>query len=161
MSPLFGWSKENPFHVSVGAVLQREDGKVCCHRFGDVPVNPIRPHNVYLLMRETIEANESLEAALARGLMEEFGAVGKPVRFLGTLLTKHRETEADVEVEKATLYVLCELISQNIADRHPDDEERASVLEWLEVPDLIAKIEKHHELLQRDDLYEVPILNRL
>lgn len=160
MHPIFNWTKENPYHISVGVVLQREDGCVCCHHFGDVEVNPIRPHDLYILMRESINDNEPLEVAAARGLMEEFGAIGTPVRFLGTLLTHHPE-KVGVIVEKTTPYILCKLVSQDDSLRGAEDEERDSVIEWLPVAELIEKMKEHHKIFQREDAYEVPILERL
>ena len=158
MPSLFAYTPENPYQFSVGAVLQREDGKICCHHYSDSSINPIRPHDLYLLMRETVEENESLESALARGLMEEFGAKAEPVRFLGSLLSHYQEN--GVRVEKTTTYILCGLLDID-ANRRDDHPENQSTVEWQDAEMLIAAMQKQATQTERTDLCEADILTRI
>ena len=70
----FQSSQEFPFHISVGAVLRNKQGEIACHYFDTFSHLGESAEDFYILMRETIEPNETIEKALARGLKEEFGA---------------------------------------------------------------------------------------
>jgi hypothetical protein len=159
MMPLsFAHTPENPYHFSVGAVIQGPDGRILCHHYADVPINPIRPQSLYLLMRETLEPGESPETALARGAMEEFGATVRPIRFLGSLLCSFQEK--GTQVEKATAYVLCELETLEPAKRN-DDPENQSNVEWQDKEFLIKAMRVQVGLAGRSDADESAILERL
>lgn len=134
--PFFRASKKYPYHLSIGAVLFDEQGRIACHHFPEI----FGQKDIYILMRESMEDNESPLMTLQRGLKEEFGATGQPVAFLGCLsgyLPDHR-----FSYEKTTLYVACQLIEWNQADRDPNDSESSSVIEWLESDLLISLMEQ-------------------
>ena len=67
----------HPQHISVGSILMNEKGEVCCHHFFTKDLKGYwadeKLDDFYILMRETLKPNETLEHALERGLMEEFG----------------------------------------------------------------------------------------
>ena len=75
---IFQASKEFPFHISVGAIMTDNSGCICCHYYkkSDLPIESEGKSDLYLLMRETLLPNETIENAVARGLQEEFGAKG-------------------------------------------------------------------------------------
>jgi len=77
----FQASKTQPYHLSVGAVLFDEKGRIACHHFKEV----FGHKDIYILMRESMEDEETIFMTLHRGLKEEFGATGKPIAFLGSL----------------------------------------------------------------------------
>jgi len=106
----------HPQHISVGAILVNEKGEVCCHHFFTKDLKGYwadeKLDDFYILMRETIEPDESLEHALHRGLQEEFGATGELVDYVGAIKSTFMHKE--VEVEKTTLYFLCKLVTQPV-----------------------------------------------
>lgn len=68
--------KKNPYHLSVGAVVLNSKKQVYCHHLRGMRGKK----DVYLLMRETVRPNDSLEEALKRGLKKEFGMRAKVQR---------------------------------------------------------------------------------
>lgn len=69
--PTFFQAKnEQPYHLSIGAVLFNEDGRVACHHFPEI----LGQKDIYILMRESVEDEETPLETLQRGLEEEFGA---------------------------------------------------------------------------------------
>lgn len=160
----FQGTNDHPYHLSVGAVVMNDKNEVCCHYF-DKPAGPGFKYGsfdkFYLLMRETIEQNESIEECLARGLKEEFGMKATLKTYLGSL-DSHWVTSTDnVKIEKTTLYFLCELISYNIADRRENDPERSSVVRWVNIRELITKMKEQAKRLGNTTLDESQILERV
>lgn len=80
-TPFFQASKKQPYHLSIGAVLFDQDGRIACHHFREI----LGHKDIYILMRESMENNETPLMTLDRGLKEEFGATAQPVAFLGCL----------------------------------------------------------------------------
>jgi len=81
-SHYFQGNKEHPQHISVGGIVVNDQKQICAHKFHEDQLAPyLEGENigadVYLLMRETVDPNESLENAFHRGLMEEFGIKAK------------------------------------------------------------------------------------
>lgn len=134
-SPFFQASKEQPYHLSIGSVLFNQDGLVACHHFKEI----LGHKDVYILMRESMENGETPLMTLQRGLMEEFGATGQPIAFLGSLVGHLPDPR--LPFEKTTLYVACQLIDWNPAERNADDPESGSIIEWLEPEVLITLME--------------------
>jgi hypothetical protein len=97
---------DEPFHLSVGAILVNDKGEVAHHFWNKKEYKNAVYENIYLLMRETIEPNESLEQAVTRGLQEEFGVVATLETYLGSLVAAAKTTR---EFQKTTLYFLCNL----------------------------------------------------
>ena len=138
---LFQCTKESPYHLSVGAVLfNPTDKRIACHHFEDFEGEK----DIHILMRETVEPGEAIEAAVHRGLMEEFGAIGKISRFLGPIVGKwrHGGHKDGNEIYKTTLYFLVELLEQDVNRRKKDDPEFGSVIEWHEAEFFINKMKK-------------------
>jgi ADP-ribose pyrophosphatase YjhB (NUDIX family) len=145
MQKLFQHSKENPFHVSVGAVLYNERGEILVHKLLRETV-PARERDylrimgdldeAYHFMRESIENDESIEEAIARGLQEEFGATGIITRYLGS--TQVVVPIPGREWEKTTLY--CAVALETQGDRPSDDGESFSELVWVTPQFLLEKM---------------------
>lgn len=157
----FQMSESNPYHISIGAVVRSAEGKICAHYFTSIfdKHSGKTIEDLYLLMRETIEPNESIEICLARGLMEEFGMEARLVRYLGSIVSDIPLN--GVMVEKTTLYFLCDLISYDERRRSPEDLERNSTMLWLAPEDLIRKMESQYERLPRKDANEAVIIKRM
>jgi hypothetical protein len=66
-APFFQASKKQPYHLSIGAVLFDQEGRIACHHFREI----LGHKDVYILMRESMENNETPLRTLDRGLQEE------------------------------------------------------------------------------------------
>ena len=141
----------SPYHLSIGAVLINEKSEICCHYFKEIQGQK----DIYILMRETIITKENIEDCLHRGLIEEFGATGKILGFLGNTTTFF-EIEK-VEVEKTTLYFLCNLIDQDLNLRSNEDIEFNSEVRWININEII---EIFSNLKIKPDQDELKILKR-
>lgn len=146
-----------PYHLSIGAAVVNDRGEVCCHYFNEIDGHK----DFYILMRETLEMGETIDEALARGLMEEFGMVADPVTFLGALTIPVVWEGLTEKVEKTTLYFLCRFISQNEALRLADDPERASQIVWKTPDFLIPKMIEQAKRLNLTQVDESKILERV
>lgn len=73
--PFFQATHAQPYHLSIGAVLFNEEGKIACHHFSEV----FGHKDIYILMRESMEDGETPLQTLHRGLKEEFGATAEPL----------------------------------------------------------------------------------
>lgn len=131
--PFFQASKKQPYHLSIGAVLFDQDGRIACHHFREI----LGHKDVYILMRESMENNETPLTTLDRGLQEEFGATAQPVAFLGCL--SGYLPDSRLSFEKTTLYIACQLVNWNPESRDLEDPEASSIIEWLE-PDVLISI---------------------
>ncbi len=151
---------ENPYHISIGAVLVNNEGQVCCHYFKEIDHRQFKDaKDLYLLMRETIEPNETIEEVLHRGLMEEFGAEATLNRYLGSIISYF--PRKNISIEKTTLYFLFDFISLEESRRSKDDVEGNSEIRWINPSDLIIKMREQGIRLMRSDLDESAILERL
>ncbi|MEL7431208.1 MAG: NUDIX hydrolase [Chlamydiota bacterium] len=151
--PFFQFSHESPYHISVGAVLVDEEGKIACHYFAEKVEN----EDIYILMRESVEDGESILTTLTRGLLEEFGAKADPIAFLGSLVG--RVPSENLVFEKTTLYLLCFLRKWDINLRFPNDPESDSTIEWLSPEELIFRMRAQRKY-GRIDLDESEIIER-
>lgn len=133
---LFGASQKQPYHLSIGAVLFDQEGRVACHHFEEI----LGHRDIYILMRESMENDETPLMTLHRGLMEEFGATATPVAFLGSL--SGYLPDPHFSFDKTTLYFACQLIRWSPEDRDAEDPESSSLIEWLEPQTLIALMEQ-------------------
>ncbi|MBD3281010.1 NUDIX domain-containing protein [Candidatus Dojkabacteria bacterium] len=134
---------ENPYHLSVGAVVF--DGSKIAIIY--------KKQQLYTLPRETIYANESLESALSRGMQEELGVKVEVVKYLGSI-TRAFSIE-NKQIQKTTLYFICNKTDDSRKSLE-QDEEKDLVL-WLPV-------EKARELLHDDNAdrsNEYRIIDRL
>lgn len=150
----------SPYHISIGAVVRNSEGLICAHYFEHITHKGFGVmDDIYLLMRETIEPDESIETCLHRGLLEEFGMKAKLVSYLGSIVA-HFPKET-VTVEKTTLYFLCDLISYDEAHRKEGDPEAGSQMKWMEPSALITKMKAQGVRVGRADVDESVILERL
>ncbi len=110
-------------------------------------------------MRETLKSNETLEGALQRGLMEEFGATADLVDYIGSIEGnfKHKDTD----IQKTTLYFLTKLKNQDISKRGSGDIEDNSMIEWRTMDYLIPIMKEQTVKFGRTDLDESSILERV
>lgn len=147
--------------MSVGAVLYNEKNEIACHFFREFVAGDDNKkyENFYLLMRETVEVDESLETAVTRGIEEEFGATGEIVRYIGMQMTKFPRD--DVWVEKGTVYFLIKLkdFDKNYK-RDTNDAESVSEIQWQSIDLLIEKMSEQGRKHERTDLDESEILKR-
>ena len=164
MKNYFQGNSEHPQHISVGAILLNDKNEICCHHF-DSSKYDFKGYwkdegleNFYILMRETIEPNETIEGALRRGLMEEFGAEGELIDYVGSI--KSRFESKGIEIEKTTLYFLFKLKGQDLNKRGTDDVEFESQLEWHTAEFLIPKMKEQSAKYGRTDVDESSILER-
>ncbi len=158
----FQGNTAHPQHFSVGAILINEKGEVCCHRF---LTKNLRGYwkdegldDFYILMRETPNQNESIEQAVHRGLMEEFGATAELVDYVGSI--KSSFADNGVAIEKTTVYFRCKLIDQDLSRRSNDDIESTTIVEWQTPEFLIPRMKVQAEKYGRTDVDESAILER-
>lgn len=161
MTNYFQGNSGHPQHISVGAIAMNEKGEVRCHHvlqekhkgyWGEGGLD-----DIYLLMRETVDPNETLEDALHRGLMEEFGMEVELIDYIGSIQGHFKHH--GVEVEKTTLYFLCQMKSEDLSKRRGDAEAETD-LEWR-IPDfLIPKMKQQTVHFGRTDIDESSILER-
>ncbi len=159
MKNYFISTKENPYHLSVGAVVLNDENKVLCHHFNSVEIEGSFVEDLYVLMRESVSENETLEDALTRGLKEEFGAEVEIEKYLGSIVsTFPRDSK---QIEKTTLYFQCKLKSLDESKRDKNDPESGSKIKFMPVDELIEKMESQEQKYHRTDVNEAKILERV
>lgn len=154
MNPLFQGQVGAPYHLSVGAVVVNNMRLVAC-RHHDKDEHG-RPVDGYILMRESVEENETVEEAVKRGLKEEFGIEARILEFLGPVIS-HYDYQ-DQKVEKTTLFFLCEF--KKVVESPITDFENSVPLEWCEIDFLIEKQHAQAKQLNRDDIDDSLALER-
>jgi NADH pyrophosphatase NudC (nudix superfamily) len=84
MISIFRGDPHHPYHLSIGVVLLKDHQTVYTHRYTSLQKEGEKRvlHNIYTLIRETLEPGESLEEAIARGIQEEMGAVGEILTYI-------------------------------------------------------------------------------
>lgn len=160
MKSLYGHSLQSPYHLSVGVVLVDDQRRVACHYFQQIEDGKTKQvyRDFYILMRETVEPNETLEQAVARGLKEEFGAKGRIIDFLGSqTIVMPRD---GYEINKTTLYFLVRLDTIDPSKRLSDDPERGSQIQWYDIAEMIEKMSQQKGKDYRADMNEAEILER-
>jgi len=165
----FQGNSKHPQHLSVGAVIVNEKNDVCCHHFlpntltgywaDEAKKVGAYDREFYLLMRETLNPNETIEQALSRGMMEEFGIEGEMIDYIGSIQSHFKHDGA--EVEKTTVYFLCRMISQDLAKRDVSDIEGTTLVEWHTPEFLIPKMKEQATTFARTDVDESSILERM
>jgi hypothetical protein len=159
---IFQASKEFPFHISVGAIFTNNDGLICTHFYkqADLPIESEGKSDLYLLMRETIHPNETLEGAIVRGLQEEFGAKGEIKAYLGCIKSSFPLRVSKVAVEKTTLYFHVEMTDFNPRTRDNDEIESKSEILWVKPEELFNLFTEQGKKYERDDLDESKVVER-
>ena len=152
--PFFQASQQQPYHLSVGAVLFDQSGRVACHHFKEIFGYP----DIYILMRESMENDETVLMTLERGLKEEFGAKAHPIAFLGCLTGYLQDQK--LSFDKTTLYIACLVTEWNPLERDPHDPEAASTIEWLDPQELIFLMKQQGARFNRVDADESEIIER-
>ncbi len=158
MNNYYRGTKENPYHLSVGAVILNNENKICCHYFKELNLHGHYFTNLYILMRETLEMGESIEDALHRGLREEFGITGEILTYLGSI--KGNLPKENMIFEKTTLYFLVKMKTFEPQLRSKEDEENGSRIEWHDVDFLIPKMKEQAGRLN-NTMDESSILERI
>jgi NADH pyrophosphatase NudC (nudix superfamily) len=150
-------NKNHPQHISVGAIMRNSEGLIRVHHFPKEIASGfwkgIDVTDFYILMRETIEPNETLEQALHRGLAEEFNAAASLDDYLGSIVSTP-------SFQKTTLYFLCTYQKDVGAKRDMRDAEGQSELEWKTPEELIPLMRAQKDRFKRDDIDESSILER-
>ena len=158
MTKLFQHSPEAPFHISVGAVVVNAEGKILAHKItkqnipAEISEKMEDMPEVYILMRESLENDETLEQAVHRGIREEFGVEGEIKKYLGSIQVFIPQ-EA---FEKTTLYFHVALT--HIGERPTNDAESYSDIEWIAPDTLLQKMKSQGEKTTRGDLDESKII---
>lgn len=163
----FQGNKDHPQHISVGAVMRNGEGLIRVHHFPKEMASgfwkSVGVTDFYILMRKTIEQNETLEHALARGLQEEFNAVARLDDYLGAIVSTaydQRDAAVTYPFQKTTLYFLCTYEKDAGVVRDMSDAEGQSELEWRSAEELIPIMRAQKEAFGRDDVDESAILAR-
>lgn len=127
--------KNNPYHLSVGIVLEKDSKVVLIKKkSGDVT-----------LPRETIHSNESILEGLKRGAYEELGMRISLEKFIGSLLTYFFRAD-DTKIEKTTLYFKCSIVDEGLVKNQMEDEiEDEIIFETLEVASQLLKSSNNPE----------------
>ena len=121
-------TKENPYHLSIGAIVE-DSSRYALIKKSD---------GYYTLPRETTYSNESIEDTLVRGMSEELGVIVKVRKFLGGLLIKFNHSDGK-EIDKTTTYFLCSKIGDS--KRVPEDSEVNDEISWVSKDELKKKLD--------------------
>jgi hypothetical protein len=140
---IFQGSSDIPYHLSVGGLITNSNDEICCHYFdlNSTASRQSTKRDLYLLMRETIASNESIDDALHRGALAEMGAKIKIGHFLGSKISTFPDNSNERIIRKTTIYFHLELIEQNESWRTAEIPEGQSVLMWLKPKMLIKRME--------------------
>ena len=137
--------------------MRNTEGLVRVHHFSKEIASGfwkgINVTDFYILMRKTLEPNETLEQTLARGLAKEFNAVATIDDYLGSIVSS-------APFQKTTLYFLCTYQKDAGVERDMSDKEGQSELEWKTAEELIPIMRAQKERFGRDDIDESSILER-
>ncbi|CAN5333292.1 hypothetical protein BH10PSE12_BH10PSE12_02530 [soil metagenome] len=107
---MFQATSNNPFHLSVGAIVRDDAGLFVLFRKGAA----------HAFMTETVEARESVEDAVHRGLMEEMGATATIQRYCGS--STIQTTDHRGPWQKTVLWFECTLGAMGGPSDIPDWE---------------------------------------
>ncbi len=145
-----------PYHLSVGALVVNDESKICVHHYSRIQ----ELTDIYLLMRETISTEETLEKAIERGLLEEFGMTAQITDYLGCWTCSLFVQDEQRQVEKTTIYFLCQYHSHNLSKRSTEDDEMGSQIEWHTPEHLIEIMSEQGKRTGRADADESEIIKR-
>ena len=157
---IFRASKEYPYHLSVGAVVMNDENNILCHHFAPSVRDGQNYPDLYLLMRETLENNETIEQCVERGLKEEFGVRAELKSLLGSNASQIDDNRGLIK-QKTVVYFLCKFIEYLPEGRLKNDPESKSNLEWHDSRFLISKMFEQGKKLNRQDIDESEIIRRI
>ena len=151
----------HPYHLSVGALVMDKEGLIACHHYDELAYwnLPKGSGGCYVLMRETLEIGETIEQALHRGAMEEFGMTIRVISFLGSIVASFKKNEIGPDIEKTTLYFWVEPLTFE-SSRRQDNPENMSTIEWKSAEFLLTEMPEQALRLKRDDIDEAQIIER-
>ncbi len=150
-------SEKHPYHLSVGAVLLNNENKIALHYFKELDTLG----DFYLLMRETLENNETLEEAVHRGLMEEFGAKATILGYIGSWVAwVPHSYYGGWPMEKTMPYFAARLVEQRDEWRDANDPEAISTITWLSAEEAMPILEAQRGRFGRVDLDESEMVKR-
>jgi hypothetical protein len=153
-------SAQSPYHISAGAVLINEHHEIAAHHFESFTIPGLGTiTDFYILMRESLENNETLEQAIQRGLSEEMGAAGTIMAYLGSE-THESPTPGHGTFQKTTHYYLVKCTDFDERKRDSKDPESTSTIAWLQAEELINAIDNQHARYGYSDLDEREIIVR-
>lgn len=160
----FSATPSNPYHLSVGAVFIDESNQIICHKYPKVGNEKIGYfENLHILMHESLEDNETIEKTLDRGLMEEFGAKGEIICFLGVKQFKDKwfgEIGKERVVEKNIVYFLVRLIEMDESKRIHDHPEFKSEIIRISMYNLIQEMRKQKNKYHIDEFDSSEIIEK-
>lgn len=157
---IFQAKPNKPFHLSAGAVVLDDNGKVLCHYYKKLRGG----ENIYILMRETVGDDANIFDTVHRGLMEEFGAEAEIQNYIGSLIAEDKwfgEIDQPTLVQKTTIYFLCKLKRVDDNLRLQDHPEFGSEIVRIDIDELIEKMKVNYEKYKWKDIREFEVLERV
>lgn len=138
-----------------------EKGEVLTHNYPNLSAWGFSPDlgSCVLLMRESIESGETLEQALHRGLMEEFGVTGTIVTYIGSIISHFLRPHDKTSIEKTTVYFLVSPKEIDFSKRKNDIENTSELL-WRQPMELMKEMREQSICYGRDDINESAIIER-
>lgn len=148
----------SPYHLSVGVVVMIKDGKVVCHK-----VNNGEIKDGYILVRSSLNDQETPEEAVHRAIKEELGSSGEISAYLGSKTTVDEwwhEINDPKEVEKTTLYFLVQETSRTKRENWKGNVEGESEIAEVNTDFLLTQMPKQAKEVGWSDLDESEIIKR-
>lgn len=136
----FGFTLDRPYHLSIGGIiLDREHNVYCLHY---PKIDELK--DIFVLPNKTLRKEETLEAALRRGMRAEIGCEIELVTFLGILNTQDTwcgESGNPTAMEKSVVYFLAKEIAHNPKLAQEENEKQHREISIQSIPFLIEKME--------------------
>jgi hypothetical protein len=123
-------NKTNPYHLSVGFIVQKEDKIAIIQKTDDS----------YKIPSETMYRDESIEQCINRGMQEELGMTGEIKRYVGSLMSSFCRPDG-TKIEKTTIYFLATYL-QDI-ERKPEPDEIDDTIFFFSLDEAIQVLEKY------------------
>ena len=155
----FGLTLDRPFHLSVGGIALDQTGNVYCLHYPQID----ELKDIYVLPNKTLRKEETLEAALRRGMRAEIGCEIEIITFLGTLVTQDSwcgEINQPISMEKSVVFFLAKAVTFDAKIAQAENQK-----EWrdIQIQPLSFLIEKMGHLKVKDgmrDFNQLEILLR-
>ncbi|MCA9367067.1 NUDIX hydrolase [Candidatus Kaiserbacteria bacterium] len=159
----YQYSLPQPYHISVGAVVFNDKYEICLHHFEKKNVPEHLQFlgdyldDVWHLVRESLEGDESLQTAVLRGVQEELGIEGRVEKYLGSkidiITSPYREP-----FEKMTPYHAVRAVS--VGERPNIDAENKTIIEWHSPQAALEIYREQAKKTTRPELDEAIIIAR-